>query len=219
MLEGTTSKVNEESVHVPSEQAETVDNKNSKIEQNDTLIFNHDTVAKAMGGATTVGAVMGGVVGAVIAPDLAQKGSDAVRNAIKQEGDKIAEKILQNTGLDKIPGGQFLVKNQVTDIAHSAGEVTYNNIKSEVTTRGAAAGGAAAGIATLVVMEGINVGSALYSNYVTPYFAARREEEEKKEEYRQLQSNSLNQEMDTTSEALTDDEFGEFVLVSQNNKP
>ena len=195
----------------------TTTNKSEAVEtdENNTLIFNHDTVAKAMAGATTVGAAVGGVVGAAIAPDLAQKASNAVRDTIKKEGDKIAEQILHNTGLDKIPGGQLLVKNQVTDIAHSAGEGTYKSVKDELATRGAVMGGATAGIATVVVMEGVNMGSALYSNYVTPYFDARREQAEIVESYKKFQCDPSNQVIDNSPVEM-DKEFEGFVLVKKS---
>ena len=174
-----------------------------------TVVFQHDTIAKAGAAAATVGGTAGGFLGWMIAPDLAQDASNAVRDVLKEKGDELAEKILKETGLDKIPGGTLLVKNQITDIAHNAGESTYNNVKSDISTRSAALGGAAAGAGTVLAMEGINGLNYLYQHYLTPFLQARREEKALKEEYRQIQAAPNT---DTQHDILEGDD--DFVLIS-----
>jgi len=171
------------------------------------LVFEHETVAKVASAATTVGATVGGFMGTALSPDLAQAGSDAVRNVIKEQGDQLGAQILKETGLDKIPGGTLLVKQQVTDIAHSAGEATYNNIKNEMGIRGAALGGATSGIATVAIMEGVNLLSYGYNAYVLPYFEARKEYNDNLESQRQAQLELNNDMRDSTVESIDGEEF------------
>lgn len=179
-----------------------------------TRIFDRGTVATVAGGGTAVGATIGSFVGAAIAPDIAQAASNAAREAVKENGDKISNGIIEGSFLSYIPFMGFIARGQVTELAHTVGESTYKQVKKEVVSKSAIAGGVAGGALTVAVMEGINLAGAINENYITPYFVARSEEKKTKEEYRKLQQDFSTDDENVDS---VDEDFGlgDFVVMSK----
>lgn len=176
----------------------------------DTNVFSHETVLKTAGGASGVGSAIGGAAGAIYAPKIAEQARDAVFNAVEKNTDQLSKDIAKATGLDKIPGGTLALANQGTDLAHAAGEATYQNVKQEMSVRGAALGGATAGALTIIVMEGVNLVSYGMHCYQQRQDRLKQEAETKRLEQRQsdLESGKLINLSDNQ-----DDESCDFVVL------
>jgi hypothetical protein len=169
-----------------------------------TAVFNPNTVARVVSVAATAGSTAGGFMAHLYSPHVAQAASDAVREAIKKKGKEFSDEILASTGLDKIPGSRVFIDSGLSDAAHAAGEATYQSVKREMTTRGAALGGAAAGITAIALMEGAN-----FLGWSYQQLRDRQEYNARSEEYRQLASANLS--VDTV-DMKEDEDYQEVVV-------
>ncbi|MCS5709322.1 hypothetical protein CC99x_010435 [Candidatus Berkiella cookevillensis] len=143
-------------------------------------VIEHATVMKVAGvAATTVGPVVGGFIGNAMGYELGEKVGNAVKETVKESGDQIVQQILEETGMNGIPGAELLIRANVTGLAHEAGEMAYQETVKVMTTKGAAVGGLVAGGGTIVALESLNLFGYLYNEYVSPtitnFWDSRRE--------------------------------------------
>lgn len=177
-------------------------------EKSDTeLVFSHNKVACIAGGGFMVGGKIGEILGELFAPKIAQAAGDAVYRIIDEKGEQLVSEALKDAGLEGVPGLGGLLNNQVADFAEKSRRVMYDQTKEEIKSKGMIIGGTLGSVGTIAVMEGINLGAHLYSNYVTPYLETRR----RKSEQRKLQAAMPTPAIDYP--VVEDDEGLGFVLV------
>ncbi|MFI4937776.1 MAG: hypothetical protein ACHQJ6_04620 [Candidatus Berkiellales bacterium] len=157
------------------------ENQLARVPQGYDCLVSHANVMKTAAAAAFVGTQAGGILARAAAPEIAQEVSTNVQAAVKRIGDEMTQAVLKETGLGKIPGAAFLVKAEVTDLAHQAGEQAYQQTMTAVTAKGAALGGAATGAATVLALEAVNALTYLAKTYITPritaYYNQRRQQQ------------------------------------------
>lgn len=181
------------------------------VPQNFDCVVSHDVVMKTAAAATFVGTHAGGLFARAAAPEIAERVCVKVKEAVKKTGDEMTQAMLKETGLDKIPGASLLIGAEVTDLAHKAGEEAYKQTVSTVTKKGAVAGGALAGGATIVILETVNALGYGYNTYIAPVFARQREQALARESQR-LSQLSLK-DSGLVVEELADEELSDFVTL------
>jgi len=181
------------------------------VPQNFDCVVSHDVVMKTAAAATFVGTHAGGLFARAAAPDIAERVSEKVKEAVKKTGDEMTKTMLKETGLDKIPGASLLISAEVTDLAHKAGEEAYKQTVSTVTKKGAVAGGALAGGATILALEALNGLGYGYNRYIAPIFERRRQAVLALESQRMSQLTIKDSGL--VEEKLDDEELDDFVAL------
>lgn len=149
------------------QEAKKIENLGQIVEQLpevDTNIFDHATVMKTAGIIAPVGGYVGSILIKPVAMEAAQNVSKAVEKEILSVGNKSAE----GFGLHKIPLIGRLFEANVQEVAEQARRKAYDETNTAVTNQGAAIGGAAAGLGTIIAMETANLLSYGYHNTIGP---------------------------------------------------
>lgn len=162
------------------EEAQRLENANNQLAEGDFVMvispssdqaivqpryFRFSEVLVAASEAFTAGGIIGGLAGEIFSAKLAQAASDAVREKFNELGKDFTVDILNETGLNYVPGAELAAENMVADLAHQMGEETYKRVREEAAKKGAMLGSALAAGIVIVGMELYDLSRYAYHGY------------------------------------------------------